>query len=152
MEQGQIKGKYHVLINPLPRFTQYLVSWPVVDHGHHLSFILATEIHSTWTSKQPRVVLTHQSNCGSVYYRCKVFDVINKNLDEKSIGLLYQIKMLEWAITSQYAPPPNLPGSTVSHSCHVVYLRSSILLRIQHYLVGPEYFSPMTDMTPLTFK
>lgn len=57
------------------------MSRPVVDHGHHLSFIFCTEVHSTWTSKQPGIVLTYQSNCRSVYYWSKIIDIINKDLE-----------------------------------------------------------------------
>lgn len=64
-------------------FPFYLMSWPIVDHRHHLPFVLRTKIHTTWTSKQPWIILAHQSNCWSVYYWSKIFNVINKDLGRK---------------------------------------------------------------------
>ncbi|GLT79585.1 hypothetical protein SLA2020_510680 [Shorea laevis] len=39
------------LLDNMQDLNHYLGSWPVIDHRHHLSFILCTEIHPTWASK-----------------------------------------------------------------------------------------------------
>lgn len=46
----------------------------------------------------------------------------------------------------------DLLGSTVSHSCHVIYSRSSISLMTQHFVVVLEYFFQEIEMTPLVVQ
>lgn len=89
-KQGSRGGEWDMYCSLLFHiYTYYLLSGPVIDHRHHLSFIFCTEIHSTWASKQPRIVLTYQSYRRSVYYWSKIFNVINKNLQRKMMRLLY---------------------------------------------------------------
>jgi hypothetical protein len=105
--------------------------------------------------------LTHQSNCRSIYYRSKLFNIINKNLKKNEI---YQYKnqtqkigyTLKIPIKSslkepkkKQTPSSNSLCSTKFRSCHAVYLRFSILLGKQLFLVVPEYSSPKIGMNPL---
>ena len=59
------------------QFQLYLLCWPVVNHRHHLPLILCTEIHPAGSSEQTTVILTDQADSGSVYYRCKILDIVD---------------------------------------------------------------------------
>jgi len=50
---------------------------------------------------------------------------------------------------SKLTSSSNSLGNTESHSCHAIYLRSSIWIKKQIYLIGLLYSSPKIYMNPL---
>ena len=54
----------------------YLISWPIVYHGHHLPTIFCTKVHSPRPSKQTTVVLANKPDGWCVNDRRILLNVI----------------------------------------------------------------------------
>ena len=129
----------------------YLTSWPVINYGHHLSFIFSTEVHSTWASEQSWIVLAYQTYWRSVDYWSKIFNVINQYLKDKIHNIYYSVSQSAWSfILIVQCLLLNVLCNIMSHSCHVVCSIFHILPRLQYYLVDQLYSFPAIDTNPLT--